>query len=114
MFILSQPAKNQSPALQQSDRDIRTIYNNLAHGGYIITIDGARHMNFSDLAVRYRSLVGLVLRAMGAVGRIEPHRALIITNDYVTAFFNKYLKNEDNPLLSASSNQYPEVVFQSR
>jgi predicted dienelactone hydrolase len=114
MFILSQPPKRSSAALIQSQHDIQAMYNNLPHAGYIITINGARHMNFSDLAVRYRSLVGLLLKAMGAVGRIRPERALTITNDYVSAFFNKYLQNKDAPLLSGPSQQYPEVIFQAR
>lgn len=35
-------------------------------------------------------------------------------NDYTIAFFNKYLKNQNQPLLNGASSQYPEVQFRAR
>jgi hypothetical protein len=36
-----------------------------------------------------------------------------IMNSYVLAFFNKYLKDIDTPLLKGPSATYPEVEFNS-
>lgn len=37
-----------------------------------------------------------------------------ILNSYVLAFFNKYLRGKDTPLLKGPSASYPEVEFNLR
>jgi dienelactone hydrolase len=44
------------------------------------------------------------------VGRIGPH-AVIDESAYLTAFFNRYLRHETEPLLARRSPRYPDVVF---
>jgi predicted dienelactone hydrolase len=77
------------------------------HGGYYLKILGASHMDFSDYPLRSR------LREFNGGGKIPTVRAMKIINDYTVAFFNKYLKGKDSPLLQRESGSpYKEVVFQ--
>jgi len=47
-------------------------------------------------------------------GDLEPARMLQLVNAYILAFFNRYLKGEDAPLLEGPSPDYPEVEIQAR
>ena len=53
-------------------------------------------------------------KTIGMVGSISAQRMLRITNNYLLAFFGKYLNGEDAPLLGGPSADYPEVEFLSR
>jgi hypothetical protein len=73
---------------------------------YLVLIKGTRHMNFSDFSLYG---YGSIARLSGVIGKIEGKRCLRILNDYVLAFFNKHLKEQDSDLLDGNSSEYPEV-----
>ncbi len=110
MFIWSETPDQQDQFYQQAARDIQAIYGTLPNGGYQLTIKGARHFNFTDLAVLYAP----VIRLMGLTGKIGGARGLRITGAYTVAFFDQYLKGVASPLLKGSSTVYPEVEFEAR
>jgi predicted dienelactone hydrolase len=110
MFIWSDPSASTDVKWQQASRDARAILDNLGHDGYQITIRGARHFNFSDDALFFAP----VLRMQGGLGSIDGRRGLLITEAYMQAFFNKYLKHVDVPLLDGSPSPYPEVQSETR
>lgn len=76
---------------------------------YALVIDGAGHMNFTDLP-----LISPVLAGALGTGPINPERCIRIVNAYTLAFFDRNLKGEAVPLLDGPSSEYPEVTFQSR
>ena len=47
-------------------------------------------------------------------GTVEPSRAVQITNAYVLAFFNQYLRGTAHPLLEGASEDFPEVSLEAR
>ena len=49
-----------------------------------------------------------------ALGPIDGRRALLMTTDYLRAFFDRYLKGSDEPLLKGPASQYPEAQFEAR
>jgi hypothetical protein len=71
----------------------------------IVTIDGARHLNFSDYSVTFSP----ALRLLGAPGPIGGRRGLEITAAYVQEFFDHHLSAQPAPLLTGPSPSYPEV-----
>jgi predicted dienelactone hydrolase len=77
-------------------------------GGYKLwlAVSGTDHGSFTDLEVLSRQ-AGLPLPP-----GIDPTRALTITREYVTAFFDKTLKGECPPLLQGPTPDNPEVLFQ--
>ncbi len=76
------------------------------YGGYNLTLLGAAHMSFADYPLRSRFANG--------GGKIPPTRAMEIINRYTLAFFDRYLKQIDSPLLAPkSTSPFPEVIFQN-
>jgi integrase/recombinase XerD len=53
-------------------------------------------------------------KALGALGSIPENRQTKIMNTYIVSFFNKYLKEMKEPLLNASTSQYPEVTIEKK
>ena len=98
----------------------KSFFQNLQSDGYDVTIRGTGHYYFSDIPVAVTQLkdAGLPLGELGQledlidIGNphpINPERATQIINDYIVVFFNRYLKNQESPLFTASS-PYPEVT----
>ncbi|MHA1945872.1 MAG: alpha/beta hydrolase family protein [Candidatus Hodarchaeales archaeon] len=76
---------------------------------YGLFIEGADHYNFADL-----NIWAPFLQSIGYVGPIDGYRMLAIINEYVVAFFDKYLYNATSSLLDGPSTNYPEISFYSR
>lgn len=75
-------------------------------GGYVVLMQGAKHMNFSD-----RALYSPFRRFTNA-GDIKATRALKIINAYTLAFFSQTLKGTHEPLLQKPQSPFPEVKLQ--
>lgn len=76
----------------------------------IVSIRGAKHLNFTDL----NTIIPYAGKTLGALGTINPNRQTKIINTYIVAFFNKYLKGTNEPVLETSSSQFTEVTIQYR
>ena len=97
----------------------KLLYQRLSNDAYSLIIKGSKHNTF-------KTDLGLILPLFTAnstqteppikqtIGSIEPQRAAKIINDYTLAFFNKYLKNQNSPLLKGASPKYPEAVVEFR
>jgi hypothetical protein len=72
-------------------------------GGYWMAMNGIRHMDFCD------SPFFSPLRR----GSAKPARVARIIRQYTLAFFNKHLRNIEQPLLDGLSLDVPEVRFQA-
>jgi hypothetical protein len=73
------------------------------HGGYVLRIRGASHMNYCD-----SPLFSPIRRLTGA-GPIDASRAMSIVNRYTLAFFNRYLNGQSEPLLGSPALRFPET-----
>ncbi|MBB6142810.1 hypothetical protein HNQ77_000748 [Silvibacterium bohemicum] len=71
-------------------------------GGYLVTIQGASHWNFSDRAL-YSPL-----RKQTQAGTIQPERAHRIIGDLTRAFFREQLKGETG-MVATVARKYPEA-----
>ena len=71
-----------------------------------LTLKGAGHANFTDLP-----LVTPLHWILGMSGPIEVKRADTIVNKYCLAFFDRYLKRTESPLLNAPTPLFPEMQF---
>jgi pimeloyl-ACP methyl ester carboxylesterase len=101
--------RSESWATAENDDLLGQVYGGLENGGYLLTIQGTTHYDFSDLP-----LLSPLASALGLKGPIDGRRVLRIINDYTLAFFDRHLKNQDASLLDASSPDHPEVLFESR
>lgn len=86
----------------------RLFFERARNHAYLVTVKGSKHFNYSDF-----SLFSPDYKKAGFLGPIDGERMEKITSDYVLAFFDKYLKNKDSPLLKGPSADYPEVEFKS-
>lgn len=73
---------------------------------YDVTIARANHGHFSDLP--------LLLKTFQDTTLVPPRRGHEIITAYTLAFFDRYLKGIESPLLAAPSPQFPEVAFRRR
>jgi predicted dienelactone hydrolase len=88
----------------------QVLQHTLPGTGYLVSLAGAGHFNFSDLPLRQEPLVRPLFALAGYEGAIPPTRALEITNAYLVAFFDQYLKGKPQPLLQGPPASYPEVT----
>jgi predicted dienelactone hydrolase len=84
------------------------IYSYAEESAYILQVKGATHASFTDWNLHE------VLRELGMLGPIDAQRMIHIQNTYVHAFFDKHLKSLPMVVLDGPSEDYPEVVFESR
>jgi dienelactone hydrolase len=83
--------------------------------GLQLNLTGSTHDTFTDFAV----LVPQVAPILGeppswvieGVGTINGQRAVTIQRTYIGAYFDRYLRHRDSPLLNGPSPRYPEVRF---
>lgn len=65
------------------------------HGGYLLTVDGTKHYDFTDTPV-------LPSFRHTGVGTIDGRRCVRIVSKYVVAFFERHLRGKPEPLLDGS------------
>jgi Platelet-activating factor acetylhydrolase, isoform II len=110
MTLWSEPPSLTDAEWVQATSDMRQIESRLGADGYQIMIRGSRHFNFTDNSVFFAPF----LAARGGLGPIDGHRFIAISTAYIAAFFDHYLKGQDQPLLAGPAAQYPEVAFLPR
>lgn len=103
----------QGCAADKNCRQLQQAYQQAEGPAYFVSIAGAKHFNFSDVPLRFTAPGRLVLRLMGATGTITPERGLAISNAYLVAFFDTYVKGAAAPLLSAPLT-FPETQVSSK
>lgn len=87
------------------------VYGRLNGPVYTLIMEGFRHVDFTDFPV-WSDNTALV--EVSLIGTNDGLRTLQIINVYLLAFFDRYLKGEDVPLLNGPSEDYPEVDIQLR
>ncbi|MFA5075147.1 MAG: hypothetical protein WC436_03540 [Candidatus Babeliales bacterium] len=92
---------------------IEKFSQSLSNDVYNITIKGAKHMAFCDLALLKEAIFLSPLFNNLGVGEINGFNAVKIINSYLVAFFDKYLKNKPSDLLDGKIKPYPEVELKS-
>ena len=90
------------------------MYAGAEQGAYYLSIGGTKHFNFSDLPLRLSPLARILFNKLGIIGSIQPERGLEVSNAYLVAFFDRYLKGTDPELLQGASPAYPEVQLEKR
>ena len=107
MFIFAEHASEGFPNRDELIKS-NSFYLNSRDDAYILLIKGAEHSNFCDMALWGKQWSDV------KYAQINSQRALDITNQYLLAFFDNYLKAETNGLQKIKSDVDPEVVFLSK
>jgi hypothetical protein len=93
------------------DPDWAAFYDRLRGPRLHLVIDGTLHNDLTDVAAFKQAVPGLA--SIFELGPIEGVRALSIQRAYLTAWFDRHLKERPSPLLRCESPQFPEVDFQT-
>ena len=92
-------------------------FEHAAGPAYGVVVNGAQHLNFTDLPARAPVLANLLGQSMqvngGTSGQIEQARCTEILNRYLLAFFDQSLLGKSSPLLTGES-MYAEVEFSGK
>jgi hypothetical protein len=100
---------------QRIMKQIEGIYNSLpAKEGALVTIRGTNHFSFSDqILLKNQMLIGTA-RFFGVGGNTDGRRGLRITADYVSGFFDRYLKGAPESEWKKLLTEYPEATVEMR
>ncbi len=95
--------------IDETQDTMRAVYEGLPGDGYLVLIPGIFHAQFTDspLLSPFASLLGLS-------GPFDAQRAHCIINAYTLALFDRHVRGEPAALLDGPSDQYSEVLFESR
>lgn len=104
----------QNGASDKNSNSMYQAYSTSNSAAYYLSIQGTNHYNFSDFPLRLLLPAQIKYTNAGYIGSISPERGLEITNTYLVAFFNRYLRNIESDLLQNPSPAYPEVQFEGR
>jgi predicted dienelactone hydrolase len=78
-------------------------FSKMSSGVYLVSVKGAMHNSFSDMPFispeRYSDI------------QINAERALTITNAYLLAFFDRYVRGRPQPSLKGNAPMFPEVTL---
>jgi hypothetical protein len=75
---------------------------------YQITLLGARHANFHDMALTAPILGGL----SGQLGDLDPAHGLELVREHVRAFLDEHLRDRPSPQLTETAQ--PKIQLRSR
>jgi hypothetical protein len=75
--------------------------------GLIVTIEGANHIDFTDIP-----LLSPIARLLGLAGTINSQKAHRIINDYSIVFLEHFLKGGADSLNDLSLPEYREVIVE--
>lgn len=95
--------------IRETLETMRAVYEGLPGDGYWIEVPGMFHLDMTDAPLLARSVPW-----PGLSGPIGGERAHQIVNAYSVAFFDHTLRGRRAPLLEGPSQQFPEVLFESR
>jgi predicted dienelactone hydrolase len=100
----NQTREEANKAAREAEQQRDKTFSKMSSGVFLVTVKGAMHNSFSDMPFispeRYSNI------------EINAARALTITNAYILAFFDRYLRGRRPPLLEANVAIFPEVTLQ--
>ncbi|MFT5052507.1 MAG: putative dienelactone hydrolase [Chlamydiales bacterium] len=72
---------------------------------YQLTVHGARHANFHDMALS----APVIGRLFGQLGPVDPHDIQELAREHIRAFFDEHLRDRPSTLLAQNATPYPGV-----
>ncbi len=82
-------------ALHRTDNLLLNVnFNKATADAYLVEVSGTTHFNYFDFA-----MISPLLKKMGILGTIDGREGLEVQRDFLTSFFNKYLKAASAPLI---------------
>lgn len=100
---LSQTSPQTDPLIfEEFTPDLKSVMDRSTSDTYFLTVDHYIHQSFTDIALLSPSLFA---------NGLDPVHTVDISRSYVRAFFDQYLKDEPQALLTGPTAEFPEVTF---
>jgi dienelactone hydrolase len=110
MFIFEDVGRDSGPEAAHVLAEVHSMYARLPSGSRLgISITGANHFTFTDQMLVKDPVPLTILRHVGAISGLGGTRGLRITENYVSTFFDVYLKGQSHSELDGLERKYPEV-----
>lgn len=107
MFLSSDTSNDTNTDAKKEDSYNQAILDKQGKPFYQVTIRGAEHFNFSDLALRSR-----FIRYLGALGSVDGHVGIELNRLYEVALFDKYLVGAKPTRLNPNNTLPGSVIIQ--
>jgi len=95
--------------IEEHQRTMRALFESVPDGGYLIKVPGIFHLDFLDTP-----LMTPLASQLGLSGTLDGQRVRSIINTYTLVFFDRQLKGLPGELLDGPSEQFPEVIIETR
>ena len=109
MFLLASHEGESDPMSIQIKANIRGIYDSLPESRVMISLQGAKHFNFTDMALTKEKVI---FRLAGATGPIGSRRGLEVEAGCIRTFFDVYLKGKPVTNIKNLATHYSEVKIE--
>ncbi len=86
-------------------------FNSMDGPAYRLDLNGVSGLNMADFLLWPGLAEGLPAEV---IGQVEPTRGVQIVSAYALAFFDRYIRDEEAPLLDGPSPDFPEVKITAR
>jgi predicted dienelactone hydrolase len=106
MFLLASHAGESDSLSNQIKANIQGIYDSLPESRVWISLNGAKHFNFTDMALTKEKYI---FRLFGATGPIGNRHGLEVVAECVRTFFDVYLKGQPVTKIKSLATQNSEV-----
>ncbi|GAB5412571.1 MAG: hypothetical protein Cons2KO_01740 [Congregibacter sp.] len=99
-----------SLSLHRADNKLLHVnFKEAQNDAYLVEVSGTTHFNYFDFAI-----LSPLLKKMGVLGTINGSEGQQIQRDFLTAFFNRYLKGLSAPLLDGQESHPSKNVVLTR
>ena len=82
-----------------------------------LNLKDSTHATFTDFAALLPQVAPILHKppswVIEGIGTINGQRAVAVERTYIGAYFDRYLRHHDSPLLAGPSPSYPEILFAS-
>ena len=79
-----------------------------------VSLIGTSHFSYTDndLLIEQRIAAGIIPPSLAENFRvIDQDRAVAVERAYISAFFDRWLRDRDTQLLGGPAPQFPEIIF---
>ena len=106
MFLLENHSGESDPLSKQIRTNIQNIYDSLPEGRVWISLDRAKHFNFTDMALTKERLIPRLFHATGPIGGKHGPE---VEEAFVLTFFNVNLKGQAGNEIDSLPFHFPDV-----
>lgn len=96
------------------NKEFKSFWNKLTGDAYSVRIIGSGHTAYTDVGIMLKHFLPYTPRIIFGVGAIDPEKMIALTNRYLLAFFDAYLKNGSTSTISDIKKKNRKAIFKEK